>query len=344
MALLSGIYKLLLSGRRLIYSYIGKPQNLPAKVISVGNLTLGGTGKTPATIAIATKARIQGFKPCILTRGYRGSVKGPCFVTMGNQPLMCPFEAGDEAYLMAERLKGVTIVKGADRYRAGLLAIESLKSRITDHGSRIIFILDDGFQHWSLKRDVDIVLIDSTRLISKERLFPEGRLREPLYTLRRADIIVLTKTEQSEDNIISENINVIRRYNPSAPLYRASFRAEGLVDLSGRGYGLQKLKGKGIYAFAGIANPSHFKSMLTSLGADIVKFRVFRDHHAYKIKDIDEIDREAGGLDIITTEKDMVKIKAIKALDNLYALRIEFSVEEEFYNQLFRGIRDVKEH
>lgn len=322
----------------MIYSHIKSPDELPAKVISVGNLTLGGTGKTPAVIAIAMEAKKEGLAPCILTRGYRGSAKGQCFVTKGNKPLIGPSEAGDEAFLMAERLNGVPIIKGADRYRSGLLAIESLKSQIPDSGSRIVFILDDGFQHWSLKRDVDIVLIDSTHLISRERLFPEGRLREPIDALSRADIMVLTKTEQSEDSIISENTDTIRRYNPSAPLYHASFGAECLVDLSGETKEIQMLKGRRVYAFAGIANPSHFKSMLISLGAEIVKFRTFRDHHAYKIKDINEIEKDAGGLDIITTEKDMVKIKAIRPLDNLYALRIKFLIVEEFYNHIMKTI------
>ena len=129
-------------------------KRLPAKVISVGNITVGGTGKTPAVIAIARKAKEYGYLPCILTRGYRGSAKGPCFVSRGEGPLLGVDEAGDEPVLMAERLTGVPIVKGSDRYEAGMFALDCLDS------PSLLFILDDGFQHRALHRDVDVLLID----------------------------------------------------------------------------------------------------------------------------------------------------------------------------------------
>jgi len=329
--LLSGIYRALLAGREAFY-YIKKPAELPARVISVGNLTMGGTGKTPCVIAIAAEAIKRGFKPCILTRGYKGIAKGTCIVTRGDKPLVGPLEAGDEPFLMAERLKGTIIAKDADRYRAGLFTLTTILDGMNQH---VVFILDDGFQHRGLRRDTDIVLIDSNRLLSTERLFPEGRLREPINALRRADIIVLTKTEQADDSTVSKNRDIIKRLNPSSPLYHSRYIADGIVDSSNRVMENYILKGRRVYAFAGIADPSHFRSMLLSLGAEIAGFRIFSDHHIYTAREIEEMEDEAGGLDIITTEKDMVKVKRIKQIENLYAIRIEFSIEDGFYNQLF---------
>ncbi|GAB4539976.1 MAG: tetraacyldisaccharide 4'-kinase [Thermodesulfovibrionia bacterium] len=332
---LRGIYRLLLSGRGIFYSHIKCPRQLPARVISVGNLTLGGTGKTPCVIAIANEALKRGIRPCILTRGYKGDARGTCLVTRGDGPLVTPSESGDEAFLMAERLRGAMVVKDPDRYRGGRYILDHIKSIITRPESQIVFILDDGFQHIQLKRDIDIVLIDSTVSLSKERLFPAGRLREPISGLSRADIIVLTKTEQAREDILSENREIILRYKPTAPLYYSQYKLGGVVDPSGNIRGDYDLRNKRVYAFAGIADPSHFESMLLSIGADIVKFKTFRDHHIYTINDVDRIMEEARGLDIITTEKDMVKVKGIRQLDNLYALRIEFLIEDGFYNKLF---------
>lgn len=333
--ILSGIYRLILSSRRFLYSHIKEPKSLPAKVISVGNLTLGGTGKTPCVIAIAGESIKRGFKPCILTRGYKGSVRGTSLVTKGDKPLIGPSEAGDEAFLMAERLKGVTIIKDPDRYRGGIYFMDNIKPQLINTESKTVFILDDGFQHWNLKRDIDIVLIDSTRRLSKERLFPEGRLREPISALKRADIIVLTKTEFVDEKIISENEEIIRRCNPNAHLYYSQYIVQGIVDSTGNIKPHHNLRGKKVYAFSGIANPSHFKFMISSLGVDIVKFKAFRDHYPYTSKDIEMIKDESRGIDIITTEKDIVKVRSIGQLDNLYAIRVEFLIEDGFYNQLF---------
>ncbi len=159
-----------------------KQRRLSHKVISVGNLTLGGTGKTPLVIALAQGAVKRGFKPCILTRGYKGKVKDPTFVSKGNGAIINISEAGDEPVLMAQRLRNIEIIKGKDRYEAGLLSKKS-----------DLFILDDGFQHWRLHRDVDIVLIDAVRGFGNKRLFPLGPLREPLSALKRGDIIVFTR-------------------------------------------------------------------------------------------------------------------------------------------------------
>jgi len=328
LGLLSGIYGIVLRIARLIK----KPAKLPYKVISIGNITLGGTGKTPAVIALAEEAQRRGLQPCILTRGYKGKAKGPCFVTKGMEPLINVSQAGDEAYLMSEALSGVPIIKCADRHEGGMFALNSKLLTLT---SKLIFILDDGFQHWQLHRDKDIVLIDATNPFGNEKLFPEGRLREPLSALKRADIIILSKADMANEKIISACMSKIRRYNSDAPIFTSSHKPAALINVSGKAESLDTLKEKRVYTLSGIANPSYFEALLTSMGAEIVNSKRFRDHHHYQQGDIDKIIKEAGGLDIITTEKDMVKLKGLNLPNNIFVLRIKFSIDGNFYDDIF---------
>ncbi|MBI5055882.1 MAG: tetraacyldisaccharide 4'-kinase [Nitrospirae bacterium] len=345
MGLLSEIYGF---GLRCKKSFV-KPKRLPSKVISVGNITLGGTGKTPAVIAIAEEAKRRGLMPCILTRGYKGKVKGPCFVQSAEDrrqktehrtqktdiPVCFGEDAGDEPVLMTERLKDVPIVKCADRYKGGMFAISSQPSAFSLQP--LTFILDDGFQHWALHRDIDIVLIDAVNPFGNEKLFPEGRLREPLGSLKRASIIVITKADMVSRESLLKLVQKIKRYNQQAPVYTASHKPTAVVNASGKTLGLDVLKNRNVYAFAGIANPQYFKDTLISNGASIADFKSFRDHYIFKQRDIDKIKSVAAGLDIIITEKDLVKLRDLQLPDNIFALRIEFTVEDDFYNSVFGG-------
>jgi len=320
-----------------------KPERLPSKVISVGNITFGGTGKTPAVIAIAEEAARRGFLPCVLTRGYKGKSKGPCLITRDQgsgfrvqgkkdlcflppDPLIC----GDEPALMASRLKDVPIIKCADRYKGGLFAISNFKSQI----SNLIFILDDGFQHRALHRDIDILLIDATNPFGNGKLFPEGRLREPLRSMKRAHIIALTKTDLMGEEIISAITQKIEKYNAEAPVYTASHKPTALINPSGESVKLDTLNGRKIYVFSGIANGEYFRNILTARGADIVRFKSFRDHYIYRQRDMEKIKTEAAGLDIMTTEKDLVKIRELSLPENIFALRIEFEIDRGFYDHI----------
>jgi tetraacyldisaccharide 4'-kinase len=339
LGLLSVLYLFGLTCRKLIV----KPKRLASKVISVGNLTLGGTGKTPAVIAIAEEAKKRGLQPCILTRGYKGKSKGPCFVVssthlqgggQGGVNICTGIDAGDEPVLLASRLKDVPVIKCADRYKGGQFAISNFKFQI----SNLIFILDDGFQHWALYRDIDILLIDATNPFGNEKLFPEGRLREPLSSMKRANIIVLTKTDLADKNTISVIDQKIKQYNTEAPVFTASHKSVALINASGESVDPDTLKGRKIYAFSGIANGDYFRDILTAGGADIVNFRSFRDHHIYKQRDMNKIRTEAAGSDIITTEKDLVKIRELHLPENLFALRIEFEIDSDFYDKLFNAL------
>lgn len=349
MGLFSYLYSLVLEYRRFCFSYLTKPQKLPAKVISIGNLTLGGTGKTPAVISISREAKKQDFTPCILTRGYKGKTKDTLFVSKGETPLLSPKEAGDEPFLMANTLKGIPVVKGKDRYKAGLFALDylntpyskhqTIKSKLLTPDSKFLFILDDGFQHWALQRDVDVVLIDSTNPFGNERLFPEGILREPLSALKRADIIILTKSDMVGDQTVTGLIQKIKEYNAEAPIYTAYYRPTGLTNAEDKKVALDFISGKKIFAFAGIGNNLYFQYLLRTYGAEIADFMSFRDHHSYSQREVDKIKNDALGLDIITTEKDMVKLKGLRLPENLYSLRIEFYINSNFYNTVFRRLK-----
>ncbi len=327
------------------YSGMKKRKKLPFRTISIGNITTGGTGKTPATIAVAEEAKRRGFSPIILTRGYRGSAKGPCFVTKK----LTSDEAGDEPLLMEDRLRDVPVVKGGDRYKSGIFAIEELAvgrgpgatggMETPQLTGPVLFILDDGFQHWGLHRDKDIVLIDSGNPFGNRMLLPIGILREPLTSLSRADIIVLTKKEKSGgrpdiDNIIRE----IRRYNPVAPLFFAEHAPVSLISLSGEKISPDRVSGKKVFGFCSVGNPESFKKTVESTGGELAGFKAYRDHYRYRSRDVLKIKGEAGrcGADwIVTTQKDIIKIRGLGPPENMLVLEIEFSVDTGFFEEIF---------
>lgn len=342
-------------------------KRLPQKVISIGNITLGGTGKTPAAIALAREAQRTGFKPCILTRGYKGKAEGPCFVSRGKGPLLDENQAGDEAILMAEKLNSVPIVKGKNRYEAGMFAIQNLKSQISDLKSEILFILDDGFQHWALFRDKDILLIDSTNPFGNRRLLPFGSLREPIGAIKRADIIVITNTNMQHSAISNQRsgdtssltllprgggmgvggwrqeagvkrlLEEIRQYNLKAPIFFAEHRPSTFITMKGETFPLEWAKNKKVFGFCGIGNPHSFKKTLLSTEIDVKGLITFRDHYRYSQDDIRKLiiqTKKSGAEWIVTTEKDIMKLKGLDIIENVVALTIEFTIDEGFYEEV----------
>lgn len=318
---------------------------LPNFVLSIGNITLGGTGKTPAVMALAKVAVSRGFYPCILTRGYKGKAEGPCFVSKGDGPLLDASQAGDEAVLMGERLPGVPVVKGNSRYEAGMFALENLQSQKSKAPD--LFILDDGFQHWELHRDKDILLLDATNPFGNGRLFPFGRLREPLTSMSRADSIVITNVPLGED--ITESgeipgegirslISEIRKYSTSAHIYLAQHSPTSFKTAAGNTIAIADMLGEKVFAFCGIGNPYSFRRSLHSCVGEITGSIFFRDHYYYSKADILRIidNAEKSGADwIVTTEKDIMRLKGSSLPDNLVALCIEFHVDGEFYKDAF---------
>ncbi len=331
-------------------------KRLPHPVISIGNITVGGTGKTPATIAIAEDAKKRGFNPIILTRGYKGKAKGPCFVLArkfgssevrdfhtSDLPHFCSsaLEAGDEPVLMAERLPDVPIVKCADRYEGGMFAIENFKSQISNLKSPVVFILDDGFQHWKLYRDMDVVLIDGLNPFGNRKLLPIGRLREPLKELKRADVFVITKTKN--ELLAGE----LKKISPSASVYFSEYKTVAVRNASGEEFPVEMLKDKKVFAFCGIAKPESFIQTVRSVCEDTAGSKIYRDHHRYSQGDILYLAEQSKALKcdfLITTEKDMVKIKEFQISnfkfqgDNILCLKIDFAADAAFFDEVFKNI------
>ncbi len=325
------------------YYALKNRKRLPYKVISIGNISVGGTGKTPTTIALAKEAIKRDFRPCILTRGYKGKAKGPCFVSKGEDSLLDEYEVGDEALLMAEKLKKVPIIKGESRYEAGKLATDSFPKESCPN----LFILDDGFQHWYLFRDIDIVLIDGMNPFGNKRLLPIGPLREPISSISRADIIVITKTfsnfskgtdyphpKSDIDNLLKQ----IRKYNTDVPIFFARHKPIEFITFRGEKFPLEWAIGKKVFGFCGIGNHESFLKTLLSLEIELKGFKKYKDHHRYTNSDIGIIIKEAkhsGAQWIVTTEKDRMRLKGFEGINNLISLAIEFDINEKFYEIVF---------
>lgn len=354
MGIFEFIYYLGYSAKK--YYSLKRQKRLPYKVISIGNITAGGTGKTPATIAIADEAKKKGFYPIILTRGYKGKAKGPVFVKRSNElrvtsseitddknsPLVTRRSSllyGDEPVLMAEILKDVPVVKCADRYKGGMFALNQLSAFSYQPSAKILFILDDGFQHWQLFRDKNILLIDAENPFNNRRLLPVGLLREPLKEIERADIIVLTKAGDIRQAIIEEIIGEIKGYNSKVPVFLSEHKPAGFAKLSGETMPLEWAKDKNFFAFCGLGNPESFRKTVWSTGCRLSGMKKYNDHYAYKQKDIEDIVKEAKTNNaswILTTEKDMMRLRSLHVPDNLIALKVRFAIGREFYIEVFK--------
>jgi len=309
-----------------------RSRRLPAPVVSIGNITVGGTGKTPSAIRFAEEAVARGFRPAILTRGYGGSAKGPVVVSAGKGPVIDATMAGDEAYLMAKKLPGIPVIKCPDRYKGGSLANDLFQPDL--------YILDDGFQHRALERDIDIVLVDGSRPFTNERLLPAGRLREPIKkALERADEVIITKAPSKKINKLKSDIAILTN---SSQVSELRHKAVSIANTSGNTKPIASLSGRRVLAFSGIANPLHFKSMLVALGADVIKFISFSDHYRYGRLDMKKIRAEAESSSpdfIVTTEKDLVKLPLE---DEFWALQIKVEFEAEMLKRVFSRISAIR--
>ncbi len=319
---------------RLIACQKRKRKTLPGVVISIGNLTAGGTGKTPAACMLAQWALTEGFRVAILSRGYGGWHKGRVLeVSDGNDIKARPAEAGDEPCLLARRLKGIPIVVAKKRYFAGLYAHDKFGSNF--------FVLDDGFQHLDLHRDLDLVLMDASNPFGNGHLLPWGPLREPRAGLERADAFLITRS--GHDGSAEEVMDALKRKWPNKPVFRSDHVPEKIVfPADGAVYNKDFLKGKRVVAFAGIARPEGLKKMLTGLGADVVSFKGFEDHHPFQHREIQALIDERKNLRadcLLTTEKDWVRMEGIVSpSSDLAYLTIQMDVwdEKEAFFSLIR--------
>jgi len=318
---LSLIYKAGIAVLYAIYQKgIFRSHSLPVKVISVGNITLGGTGKTPLVCMIAQMLQKEGYRVGILSRGYGRADKSIRVVSDGTSIKANCQDAGDEPYFMAQKLQGISITVGADRYRVGEMALASQK--------RDVLILDDGFQHRRLNRDFNIVTMDSKNPWGNGHLLPSGPLREPLKSLKRASVIVLTGPQKNQN--VAHVIPIIQKHT-SAPVFQSYHKPILWVNLkTQKTQPLEFLKGKQVVVFAGIGKPEAFRSTLESLNIIVLDFIKFRDHYWYSEKDLQLIQKKSIALSvdaIVTTEKDAVRLNSLSlGILPIFSLSIELTL------------------
>jgi len=304
LCLLSFFYGLLVRMRVWFFAQgIFRSYPLPCKVISVGNITLGGTGKTPLASFLAEFIKKKGLRVAILSRGYKGEFSGLYgVVSDGEETFMDARQAGDEPYLLSMKLKGIPIIIGKKRRISGQFAIEKFKSQV--------IILDDGFQHLSVKRDLNLLLLDARVPFGNGHLFPRGILREPLSQLKRADAVILTKTDQC-DNIIKLKEN-LSSWTLDRPIFEMNYAAVGIRVLKEKNVlPIAVLRNKKIWAFTGIGNPESFHKTITNLESQVLGFVSFPDHYWFKPEDIQGLmgeGEEKGAEALVTTEKDAVRL------------------------------------
>jgi tetraacyldisaccharide 4'-kinase len=294
---------------------------LDRPVISIGNITTGGTGKTPLVEYVARTLAAQGKKVCILTRGYgREDPHLQVIVSDGYGVLASPSEAGDEPYLLATKLTGLAaVISSADRIAAGREAIK-------DFGSDC-FVLDDGFQHLRLARDLNVVTIDATNPWGGGRLLPHGRLRESVEGMSRADCVVLTRCDQVE-SVTAVREEIAQLIN-NRPIFESRMRMVRVAPLKNGGETI--MPPARVAAFCAVGNPSSFFASLRAASFEIAVEKVFADHHVYSQEEIDSIVRsaqETGANALLTTAKDAVKLKGLAFSMPCYVVEIEIAIDE----------------
>ncbi len=326
---------------REIYNWgLRERRKLPRPVLCVGNLTVGGTGKTPFLIRLAQELRLRGHHPAILSRGYKAvpPARKPRIVSNGTQIFGSCAETGDEPRLLARGCPGVPVVIGANRYEAGKLALDAFRLDIS--------LLDDGFQHEALARDADLVLWDARDVSSRMRQLPAGRLREALSALRRASAIILTHAEYLESDAREEQsqnvIAALKRKAPGIPVFEAETEVTGFRPLQSSNSDSpldltaysppQNLQGKKVILICGLARPDGFEAMIVQTGAEVVEHLAYGDHARYDagtLQTVAEALKETGAELALTTEKDAVKLESLNAeLPPLAAVGIQMRVQE----------------
>lgn len=309
------------------------PQHkLSAPVISVGNLVLGGSGKTPFVLYLAKMLQSRGFRPAIISRGYKGQATAAAnIVSDGRVLLLQPEEAGDEPYMLAKSLPGVVVITGKKRILPARLAVEKFNVDV--------IILDDGFQHLSVARDLDIVLFDATVLAGNSRIFPAGLLREPVNALNRCDAFLITGQSLSNRER-SEKFRILLESRwPETPAFSSHYNSWQLVTAEGT-TALQDNRDS-FFAFCGIANPERFQDSLSALSLNVAAFRAYDDHRSYTQAFVDKLEKTArrhGANKLVTTRKDFVKLEQRQRSMPVYVLSVDQHVPQEFEEFILKRI------
>ncbi|MEK6564399.1 MAG: tetraacyldisaccharide 4'-kinase [Candidatus Omnitrophota bacterium] len=315
--LISLIYGLLVRGVYWVYKRGILPGYRPkAKVISVGNITLGGTGKTPLVELLAETLLGKGKRVVVLSRGY----------------------SLDEPRMLENKIEGLKVLTARDRIKTAKEAENTLKPEV--------MILDDGFQHWRLMRDLDIVLLNSRNYFGNRWLIPRGILREPPSSLERADVIVISKTDSVKD--VSLIKNELGQINSRALIVECAYKPECVLDAQGKASSLGIIENKNICLLSGIADPDYFKKTASDSGARIVLEERFPDHHQYHKGDIEKIVRACRNKNvdtIVTTEKDLPRLPLSEFASDMKILILKIKLvitqnEESFFNRIFKLLAD----
>jgi tetraacyldisaccharide 4'-kinase len=314
--------------------YRDRAGRLPRPVVSVGNLHWGGSGKTPLVAAVAGHLRDRGDRVCILSRGYGGQGQGVRVVSAGEGPLLGPLVAGDEPVLLAGELPGVAVVVGPDRHQAGLQALRRLEP------APGLFLLDDGFSHLRLHRDLDLVAFPASDPFGGGRLFPSGRLREPLAAMARAHAAILTGVSEI-DGKGAALAEALRPHGFTGPGF-ASRTVPGQARLAD---GSPLPSGTRVFLVTAIARPENFAATVRSLGYEILGELRFPDHHRYPSTSLDRIAeawQASGAAAVLTTSKDRVKLHG--RLDVLLAeLPVHAEPEPAFWSWLDGEVGRIRE-
>ena len=307
---------------------IRKTIDVGVPVISVGNLTTGGTGKTPLVELLASRMAADGRRVCVLTRGYGRTSKGRVIVSDNDNVLSDVNDAGDEPFLLAENLRGrAAVVCDQNRVDAARWAIGNLGTQI--------FILDDAFQHQTIRRTVNILIIDATNAFGSGQLLPAGTLREPPQELARADCVLITRADESKD---TEQLRAqIKQMAGQIPIFTSNIKLAEVRPLDQKRSRADVSENKNAFAaFCGIGNPNSFFTLLRREGFEVFHSRSFRDHHSYTQLDINQMVREAsarGARALVTTTKDSVKLRSLAFEMPCYVVDISIHIEqaEEFF-------------
>ena len=336
----SMVYRLIVALRNRFYDrQILKSGRLSCPVISVGNITVGGTGKTPCVIGLARMLQQSGFKCSVISRGYGGKNPQPVnIVSDGNSVLLGAESAGDEPLLIARSLPGIPVITGAKRILTGQAAIDRFGSNV--------LICDDAFQHRQIVRDIDIVLLDAAKPLGNGYLLPRGPLREPKENLQRADCIILTRAEGTEP-LHPDVAGIVSR--AGIPVFRSDHQFRELIIPRKDHLAAQNiLQGKKVCAFCGIAQPASFKKLLIEAGSEVMSFMEFPDHYTYDRNDLEDLKKYFLKYNAdywITTEKDAMRLEAYpEFLKTLCILRMEMKIkpsDPSFESFILKRLNDV---
>ena len=301
-------------------------ETTPVPVVSIGNLSVGGTGKTPLVEMLCRKLDAMGMRTAVVSRGY--GRKGGAGVTLvsrgdGEGPLVDVRTAGDEPYLLAMHLPRTAVLVAADRVAAARAAVEQANAQV--------IIADDAYQHRRLARDLDLLAVDATNPTEAGWLLPAGGLREPLEAAGRASAFLITRSDRISDT--TQLRSMYRAHNATAPFFHTATRPCGVLLPDGSRIGVEGLRDERAVAFCGIAKPRFFQMDLQRLGVNLAEFHIFGDHHWYEERDVERIEaaaRTAGTELILTTEKDWVRLsEAQRRRLPLHRLLIEAEAWED---------------